>query len=342
MLKIYVEPITPKLLNKKTAHSTYIKHTEEEASALRDLIEQVKSKYPLDHSLESACRYAKLIQELLTNISKTCLSINNSGEKSVAVTPKNKDKRGHMNMVVYQMDVKTALLMAFCAEKFMSATKTGMWVQGNPNHVYIMLKDGLFMALTTSSSRVVNFGFSMVENRKLDEDTQGKAIDPTHYRGMIGTLMGLWYPKDSSIALTAYADADHTGCQDTRQSTFGCMQLLGDRLVSWSSKRQKSVAISNTEAEYITLSGCCAQVFWMRSQLTDYGLGFNKIPIFHFIKEQVENGVVEFYFVNTEYQLTDIFTKALGRERIEFLIKKLGMRSFTPKTLKQLADEAEE
>ncbi|GKF76356.1 hypothetical protein Tco_0225800 [Tanacetum coccineum] len=88
----------------------------------------------------------------------------------------------------------------------------------------------------------------------------------------------------------------------------------------------------------------------MRSQLTDYGIGFNKIPMycdnkstialccnnvqhsrlkhidirFHFIKEQVENGVVELYFVNTDYQLADIFTKALCRERIEFLINKLG------------------
>ncbi|GKB49341.1 hypothetical protein Tco_0900094, partial [Tanacetum coccineum] len=93
MLKIDVEPITPKLLNKKTVHSAYIKHTQEEATVLRDLVEYVKSKYPLDHSLESTCRYAKLIQELLTNISKTCPSINNSGEKLVAVTPKNKDKR---------------------------------------------------------------------------------------------------------------------------------------------------------------------------------------------------------------------------------------------------------
>ncbi|GJW96672.1 retrovirus-related pol polyprotein from transposon TNT 1-94 [Tanacetum coccineum] len=93
MLKIDVEPITPKLLNKKTAHSAYIKHTQEEATVLRDLVEHVKSKYPLDHSLESACRYAKLIQELLTNISKTCPSINNTDGKLVAVTPKNKDKR---------------------------------------------------------------------------------------------------------------------------------------------------------------------------------------------------------------------------------------------------------
>ncbi|GJT27002.1 retrovirus-related pol polyprotein from transposon TNT 1-94 [Tanacetum coccineum] len=162
----------------------------------------------------------------------------------------------------------------------------------------------------------------MVEKSKLDEDTQGKAVDPTHYRGMIGTLMyltasrpdltfvGLWYPNDSSIALTTYADADHVGCQDTRRSTSGCMQLLGDRLISWSSKRQKNAAISSTEAEYIAMSGC------------------------------LENGIVELYFVNTEYQLANIFTKALCKERIEFLISKLGMRSFTPETLKQLADEA--
>ncbi|GJT80142.1 putative ribonuclease H-like domain-containing protein [Tanacetum coccineum] len=156
----------------------------------------------------------------------------------------------------------------------------------------------------------------MVEKSKLDEDKEGKAVDPSHYRGMIDTLIyltanrpdlqfaicmcaryqarptkkhlhavkrifrylkgtinrGLWYPKDSSIALIAFADADHAGCQDTRRSTSGSMQFLGDRLVSWSSKRQKSAAISSTEAEYIAMSGCCAQILWMRSQLTDYGL----------------------------------------------------------------------
>ncbi|GKF52388.1 hypothetical protein Tco_0159298 [Tanacetum coccineum] len=160
---------------------------------------------------------------------------------------------------------------------------------------------------------------------------------------MIGTLLYLTASKkDSSIALTAFSDADHAVCQDTRRSTSGSMQLLGDRLVSWSSKRQNRAAISSTKAEYIALSSCCAQIFWMRSQLTDYGFGFNKIPIskhidirFHFIKEHVENGVIILYFVNTEYQLADIFTKALGRERIE-------LRSFTPETLKKLADEVDE
>ncbi|GJZ42367.1 hypothetical protein Tco_0589253 [Tanacetum coccineum] len=139
-------------------------------------------------------------------------------------------------------------------------------------------------------------------------------------------------------------------------------------LVSWSSKKQKSTAISSTEAEHIALSRCCAQILWMRSQLTDYGLGFNKIPLYcdnksaialcrnnvqhsrsnhidiryNFIKGQVGNGVVELYFVRTEYQLADIFTKALGRERLEFLINKLGMRSMSPETLKCLAEEEEE
>ncbi|GKA05798.1 retrovirus-related pol polyprotein from transposon TNT 1-94 [Tanacetum coccineum] len=351
----------------------------------------------------------------------------------------------HMNMIVYQMDVKTAFLNGILREEVYVSQPDGFVDQDNPNHVYKLKKAlyGLKQAprawydllskflLSQEFSKgtvdptlfirrqgkdiLLDYRFHkvpeafflnqskyaleslkkygmessdpvdtpMVEKSKLDEDTQGKAVDPTHYRGMIGTLMyltasrpdltfvvcmcaryqakptekhlhavkrifkylrgtvnrGLWYPKDSSIALTAYADADHVGCQDTRRSTSGCMQLLGDRLVSWSSKRQKSAAISSTEAEYIAMSGCCAQILWMRSQLTDYGLGFNKIPMycdnksaialccnnvqhsrskhidirFHFIKEQVENGVVELYFVNTEYQLADIFTKAFGR-----------------------------
>nr|GEY74359.1 uncharacterized mitochondrial protein AtMg00810-like [Tanacetum cinerariifolium] len=139
----------------------------------------------------------------------------------------------------------------------------------------------------------------MVEKSKLDEDKEGKAVDPSHYRGMIGTLLyltasrpdlqfaicmcaryqarptekhvhavkrivrylrgtvhrGIWYPKDSSVALTAFVDADHAGFQDTRRSTSGSVQFLGERLISWSSKRQKSASISSTEAEYIALSG---------------------------------------------------------------------------------------
>ncbi|GJW14326.1 retrovirus-related pol polyprotein from transposon TNT 1-94 [Tanacetum coccineum] len=211
-----------------------------------------------------------------------------------------------------------------CEEVYVSQSD-GFVDPDNPNHVYRLKK-----ALYELKQRV-KYGMEscdpvdtpMVEKSKLDEDTQGKAVDPTHYRGMVGTLMyltssrpdlvydvymcaryqarptekhvhavkrifrylrgiinrGLWYLKNLAIALTAFADADHASCTDTRRSTSG---------------------------------------------------------------KQVENGVVELYFVSTEYQLAGIFTKALCRERIEFLIDKLGMRSFTPETLKELADKAEE
>ncbi|GJZ49753.1 retrovirus-related pol polyprotein from transposon TNT 1-94 [Tanacetum coccineum] len=184
-----------------------------------------------------------------------------------------------------------------------------------------------------------------------------------------GTInMGLWYLKDTAMALTAYADADHAGCQDTRRSTSGSAQLLGDKLVSWSSKKQTSTSISSTEAEYIAMSGCYAQILWMRSQLSDYGFAYNHVPLYcdnksaialccnnvqhsrakhidirhHFIREQVEKGVVELYFVRTEYQLADIFTKALPRERFKFILPRLGMKCMSPETLKRLQDDKDE
>ncbi|GKC62666.1 retrovirus-related pol polyprotein from transposon TNT 1-94 [Tanacetum coccineum] len=107
--------------------------------------------------------------------------------------------------------------------------------------------------------------------------------------------------------------------------SFDTSKEPGDKLVSWSFKKQKSTAISSTEAKYIALS---------RSKHIDVR--------YHFIKEQVENGVVELYFVRIEYQLADIFTKALPQERFNFLINKLGMKSMPPETLKNLAEEEEE
>ncbi|GJU32645.1 integrase, catalytic region, zinc finger, CCHC-type containing protein [Tanacetum coccineum] len=175
----------------------------------------------------------------------------------------------HMNMVIYQMDVKTVFLNGILREKVYVSQPDRFVDPKNPNHVYKLKK----------------------------------------------ALYGL---KQAPYV-------DHAGCQDTRKNTFGSMQLLGDRLVSYSSKKQKSTAISSTEAEYIALSGCYAQILWMRSQLTDYGLVFNMIPLYcdnkssialccnnvqysrskhidiihHFIIEQVENAVVELYFVRT-------------------------------------------
>ncbi|GJS80359.1 retrovirus-related pol polyprotein from transposon TNT 1-94, partial [Tanacetum coccineum] len=89
------------------------------------------------------------------------------------------------------------------------------------------------------------------------------------FRYLKGTInMGLWYPKDNAMSLTAYADADHAGCQDSRRSTSGSAQFLGDRLVSWSSKKQRSTAISTTEAEYIAMSGCLQLLFAVTTSST--------------------------------------------------------------------------
>ncbi|GJS39476.1 retrovirus-related pol polyprotein from transposon TNT 1-94 [Tanacetum coccineum] len=101
------------------------------------------------------------------------------------------------------------------------------------------------------------------------------------FKYLKGTInMGLWYPKDSGFELTAFSDADHAGCIDTRKSTSGGIQFLGDKLVSWMSKKQNCTAMSSAEAEYVALSASYAQVMWMRTQLQDYGFNYNKIPLY--------------------------------------------------------------
>ncbi|GJZ27464.1 retrovirus-related pol polyprotein from transposon TNT 1-94 [Tanacetum coccineum] len=191
----------------------------------------------------------------------------------------------------------------------------------------------------------------MVDRLKLDEDPLGIPVDQTRFCSMVGSLkyltasrpdlvfVGLWYPKDTAMALTAYADADHAGCQDTRRSTSGSAQFLGDKLVSWSSKKQKSIAISIQRQNTFAMSDVVLRI------LRTIALCYNNVQHSrskhidirnHFIREQVEKGVVELYFVTTDYQLADIFTKALPRERFEFILPRLGVKSMSPETLKRL------
>ncbi|GKE53116.1 retrovirus-related pol polyprotein from transposon TNT 1-94, partial [Tanacetum coccineum] len=255
------------------------------------------------------------------------------------------------NMTIFQMDVKKAFLNGELKEEVYVSQSEGFADQEYPSHMYKLkkalysLKQAPRVWYNMLSSFLISQHFSkdtpMVEKNKLDEDLQGTPVNATLYRGMIGSLI---------------------------RSTSGSAQFLGDKLVSWSSKKKKSTAISSIKAEYIALSGCCAQILLMRSQLTDYGFTFNKIPLYcdnksaialycnnvqhsrakhidvryHFIKEQVENGIVKLYFLRTEYQLADIFTKRLPRERFNFLIEKLSMRSMSPETLKRLTKEEDE
>ncbi|GJS80153.1 retrovirus-related pol polyprotein from transposon TNT 1-94 [Tanacetum coccineum] len=304
----------------------------------------------------------------------------------------------HKNMTIYQMDVKTAFLngavdptlfirqagndlllvqiyvddiifvstiTAMCNEfANQTTTKFKMLMMGQMSFFLgLQISQspiGIFINQSKYASEIVKkYGLlttdsvdtPMVEKNKLDADLQEKQyqakLTEKHlqavkriFRYLKGTInMGLWYLKDTDMSLTAYADADHAG-----------------------------TAISSIEAEYIALSGCYSQILWMRSQLTDYGFQFNKIPLYcdnksmialccnnvqhsrakhidvqyHFIKEQVENGIMELYFVRTKYQLSDIFTKPLPRDRFNLLIEKLGMRNMSLETLQRLAEDTDE
>ncbi|GKF03466.1 hypothetical protein Tco_0030389 [Tanacetum coccineum] len=231
-------------------------------------------------------------------------------------------------------------------------------------------------------------GTPMEIKDKLDLDQNGTLVDATKYRSMIGALMYLTsnrpdivhatclcaryqakptekhLKEDSGLELTGFSDANYAGCKDTFKSTYGGAQFLGEKLVSWFSKKQECMVLSTAEAEYVSLSVCCAQVIRMWTQLTDYGFYFNKILIYcdsklaiaiscnpvqhsrtkhiavryHFIKEHVEKGTIELYFVKTDYQRADLFTKALPADRFNYLVCRLGIRSLSPQELDRLAN----
>nr|GEV98289.1 uncharacterized mitochondrial protein AtMg00810-like [Tanacetum cinerariifolium] len=151
------------------------------------------------------------------------------------------------DFTVFQMDVKTAFLNGILKEEvtdIMFATCMCARYQTNPNEHHVSAVKRIF-------------------------------------RYLKGTInLGLWYPKDFGFDLTAYSYADHAGCYLDRKSTSGSVQFLGDKLACWSSKKQNYVSISTAESGYVAVSGCCAQVLWMRTQLTDYGFFYDKVPIY--------------------------------------------------------------
>ncbi|GJY23635.1 retrovirus-related pol polyprotein from transposon TNT 1-94 [Tanacetum coccineum] len=194
---------------------------------------------------------------------------------------------------MFKMSMRAKMYFFLGLQNFQSPR--GIFINQSIYALEILIKNGM------DSSEPVDT--PMVERTKLDEDLQGAVVDPTCYRGMVGSLMYLASSRpDVVFALIDYG------------FVFNKIPLYCDN--------KSAIAL------------CCNNVQHSRSKHID--------AKYHFIKEQVENGVVELYIVRTKYQLADIFTKALARERFKFLISRLGMKSMSPKTLKSLAEFDEE
>nr|GEZ65176.1 retrovirus-related Pol polyprotein from transposon TNT 1-94 [Tanacetum cinerariifolium] len=275
----------------------------------------------------------------------------------------------HKSFSVFQMDVKTVFLHGSLKEDVYVCQPEGFIDADHPRHVY-KLKKALYGLKKAPKAWYNELSTFLLQNHFFKG-----TIDPTlfirHFHDDIlvvqvnvdDIIFGLWYAKDSGFELTGFLDVDYAGCKYTFKSTFSEAQFLGENLVNWSSKKQDYTALSIAEAKYVSLSACCAQVLWMRTQLTNYGFSFNKIPIYcdsksaiaiscnpvqhsrtknitvryHFIKEHMEKGTIELYFVKTDYQLANLFTKALPADRFNYLVCRLGMRSLSPQELDRLA-----
>nr|GEW92302.1 Gag-Pol polyprotein [Tanacetum cinerariifolium] len=189
----------------------------------------------------------------------------------------------HKSFTVYQMDIKTSFVYGPLKEEVYVNQPDGFVDPYHPDKVY-QLKKALY--------------------------------------GLKQALRA-WYDELSTFLLSKgfSKDSDHVGCLDSRKSTFGGIQFLGgDKLVSWSSKKQDSIAIS------------CNPVQHSRTKHIDVR--------YHFIKEKVKNGIVDLFFVGTEYQLADMFNKALPEERFKYLVKRLGMRCLILAELEALTNES--
>nr|GEU58600.1 retrovirus-related Pol polyprotein from transposon TNT 1-94 [Tanacetum cinerariifolium] len=307
----------------------------------------------------------------------------------------------HKSFLVYQMDVKTTFLygpleeeihqfphgifinqakyaqeilikhgMTSCdsigtpmATKHLDADSNGTSVDQTKYHSMV----GALMYLTKSKPDIAHATCYCARYQARPTEKHLTAVKRIFWYLKNTINMGLWYPNNTYFELTAFSDSNHAGCFDSRKSTSGGIQFLrGDKLVSWSSKKQDCTSMSSAEVEYVSLSACCAQVLWLRTQLTDYDFHFDKIPMYcdskaaiaiscnpvqhsctkhidvryHFIKKQVKKGTVKLFFVRTEYQLADLFTKALPEDRFKYLVRRLGMRCLTPEKLEVLVNES--
>nr|GEU52366.1 retrovirus-related Pol polyprotein from transposon TNT 1-94 [Tanacetum cinerariifolium] len=221
-----------------------------------------------------------------------------------------------------QMDIKMAYLNGSLKEEVYVAQPDGFIDPDHPEKVY-RLRKALYGLKQAPRAWSTNPKFS-----KRFEKLMHNRFEMSLMRKM-KLFLGLQIHQSP-------CDDDHAGCIDTRKSTSGGIQFLGDRLVNWMSKKQDCTAMSSAEAEYVALSSAiaisCNPVHHSRTKHIH--------TRYHFIKEHIENGIIKLYFVRTEYQLADMFIKALPKDRFKYLVRRIGMRCLTPAELEVLANES--
>ncbi|GJU51904.1 retrovirus-related pol polyprotein from transposon TNT 1-94 [Tanacetum coccineum] len=228
----------------------------------------------------------------------------------------------YMNFIVYQMDVKSAFLNGKLKEEIKQSER-GISIN-QEKYVKDLLKKYDINGSSVKTPMVPpnNLGPDLT-NPKESHLIAVKRI----FRYLKGTpSLGLWYPKCLGFDLKGYLDSDYVGCNMERKSTSGTCQLLGGKLVCSNAKKQQSIAMSSAEAEYIAVARCYANILWMKSQLTDYDIIYEKhIDIrYHFIRDPILKGDIELHFIPTQYQLADIFTKPLDEPTFKRLIVELA------------------
>ncbi|GJZ37569.1 retrovirus-related pol polyprotein from transposon TNT 1-94 [Tanacetum coccineum] len=172
----------------------------------------------------------------------------------------------------------------------------------------------------------------MSSETKPTQDEDGESVDDKKYHGMIGSLLylpaRLWYPKGTGVETIVYVDSDHTGDYFDRKSTGGVCTFIGCCLTSWFPKKQTALAISTTEAEYVSTRKACQQALWMKQALVDYDIKLDDIPVLCDNKGAIDLRNISIENVSSEDNIADILTKPLKREPFNLL--RLGLDIMEP------------
>ncbi|GJR56406.1 retrovirus-related pol polyprotein from transposon TNT 1-94 [Tanacetum coccineum] len=232
----------------------------------------------------------------------------------------------------------------------------GLQIHQSPRGIFInQAKYTLEILKKHGMEKGQSIGTPMATKPKLDADLSGEPVDQTDYRSKIGSLMYLTSSRPDIVQAVCYCARYQA--RPTEKHLKEVKRIF---------RYLRGTIHMGLWLNTVALSASCAQVMWMRTQLQDYGFNYNKIPLYcdsqsaiailcnpvqhsrtkhihtryHFIKEQVKNGIIELYFVRTEYQMDEQFTKALPEERFQYLVRRIGMRCLTPAELEVLTKES--